>query len=125
MFKSIRWRIAVPNILLILVPLMPNLPLAIAVLMMRFSISQMDVPTRQSYTMAVVDPDERSSASGITGIARTTGSSLSPVVTGPLLANAAWLNFPFFISGVLKIIYDLLLYRSFKAIKPPEETKRA
>jgi MFS family permease len=112
------------NILLILVPLMPNLPLAIAVLLMRFSISQMDVPTRQSYTMAVVAPDERSAAAGITGIARTTGASLSPVVTGPLLANAALLSFPFFISGGLKIIYDLLLYRSFRAMKPPEETQK-
>jgi MFS family permease len=109
------------NILLILVPLMPNLPLAIAMLLVRFSISQMDVPTRQSYTMAVVDPDERSAAAGITGIARTTGASLSPVVTGPLLANAALMNLPFFLSGGLKIVYDLLLYRSFKAIKPPEE----
>jgi MFS family permease len=109
------------NILLILVPLMPNLPLAIAVLLLRFSISQMDVPTRQSYTMAVVAPDERSAAAGITGIARTTGASLSPVFTGPLLANAALMNIPFFLSGGLKIIYDLLLYRSFKAIPPPEE----
>lgn len=109
------------NILLILVPIMPNLPLAIIVLLLRFSISQMDVPTRQSYTMAVVEPDERSAASGITGIARTTGSSLSPVVAGPLLGNAALLSFPFFLSGGLKIIYDLLLYRSFSAIKPPEE----
>jgi MFS family permease len=109
------------NILLILVPLMPNLPLAIVLLLMRFSISQMDVPTRQSYTMAVVAPDERSAAAGITGIARTTGASLSPVFTGPLLANAALMNVPFFLSGGLKIVYDLLLYRSFKAIKPPEE----
>lgn len=109
------------NILLILVPLMPNLPLAIAVLLLRFSISQMDVPTRQSYTMAVVAPDERSAAAGITGIARTTGASLSPVFTGPLLANAALMNVPFFLSGGLKIIYDLMLYRNFKAIKPPEE----
>ena len=109
------------NILLILVPLMPNLPLAIVMLLLRFSISQMDVPTRQSYTMAVVAPDERSAAAGITGIARTTGASLSPVFTGPLLANAALMNVPFFLSGGLKIIYDLLLYRSFKAIKPPEE----
>ncbi len=112
------------NILLILVPLMPNLSLAIAVLLLRFSISQMDVPTRQSYTMAVVTPDERSAAAGITGIARTTGASLSPVVTGPLLANAALLSFPFFISGGLKIIYDLLLYCSFRAIKPPEEARK-
>ncbi len=111
------------NILLILVPLMPNLPLAIAVLLLRFSISQMDVPTRQSYTMAVVAPDERSAAAGITGIARTTGASLSPVFTGPLLANTALMNMPFFLSGGLKIIYDLLLYRSFRAIKPPEETQ--
>jgi MFS family permease len=109
------------NILLILVPFMPNLALAIAVLLMRFSISQMDVPTRQSYTMAVVDPDERSAAAGITGIARTTGSSLSPVIAGPLLANAALMNTPFILSGGLKIVYDLLLYRSFRAIKPPEE----
>ena len=113
------------NILLILVPFMPNLPLAITVLLMRFSISQMDVPTRQSYTMAVVSPDERSAAAGITGVARTTGASIAPVVTGPLLANSALLSFPFVIAGGLKIIYDLLLYRSFKAIKPPEEEKRA
>jgi MFS family permease len=109
------------NILLILVPFMPNLPLAIAVLLVRFSISQMDVPTRQSYTMAVVDPDERSAAAGITGIARTTGSSLSPILAGPLLANTALMSMPFILSGGLKIIYDLLLYRSFRAIKPPEE----
>jgi predicted MFS family arabinose efflux permease len=109
------------NILLILVPLMPNLPLAITMLLLRFSISQMDVPTRQSYTMAVVSPDERSAAAGITGIARTTGASLAPVFTGPLLANAALLSVPFFLSGGLKIVYDLLLYRSFRTIKPPEE----
>jgi MFS family permease len=109
------------NILLILVPFMPNLPLAIMVLLLRFSISQMDVPARQSYTMSVVAPDERSAAAGITGIARTTGASLSPVVTGPLLGNAALINMPFFLSGGIKILYDLLLYRSFKAMKPPEE----
>jgi MFS family permease len=111
------------NILLILVPLMPNLPLAITMLLLRFSISQMDVPTRQSYTMAVVNPDERSAAAGLTGIARTTGASLSPVFAGPLLGQAAFLNLPFLLSGGLKIVYDLLLYRSFRAIKPPEERK--
>jgi hypothetical protein len=100
---------------------MQNLPLAIAVLLLRFSISQMDVPTRQSHTMAVLSPDERSATAGITGIARTTGASLSPVIAGPLLAKAALLSVSFFVSGGLKIIYDLLLYRSFKAIKPPEE----
>ncbi len=109
------------NILLILVPLMPNLPLAIGVLLVRFSISQMDVPTRQSYTMAVVDPDERSAASGVTTIARSVGAAISPALTGLIIANPALLSLPFFIAGVLKIVYDLLLYRSFLAVKPPEE----
>src|SRR5207248_7457261 len=68
------------NVLLILVPLMPTLPLAITVLLLRFSISQMDVPARQSYTAAVVDPDERSAAAGVTGIARTAGAALAPVL---------------------------------------------
>ena len=111
------------NILLILVPIMPTLPLAITMLMLRFSISQMDVPIRQSYTMAVVAPDERSSASGITGIARTIGASVAPTFTGILLANPLLINVPFFISGVLKIIYDLIMYRSFRGIKPPEEAR--
>ncbi len=109
------------NVLLLLVPLMPSLPWAIAVLLLRFSISQMDVPTRQSYTMAVVDHDERSAAAGVTGTARTIGASLAPVLTGPLLANPALLGVPFFLAGGLKIIYDILLYRSFRAIPPPEE----
>ena len=73
------------NVLLILVPLMPNLPLAVALLLVRFSISQMDVPTRQSYVMAVVTPEERSAAAGITGVARTLGASISPLFAGLLL----------------------------------------
>ncbi len=109
------------NILLILVPLMPTLPLAIAVLLMRFSISQMDVPTRQSYTMAVVAPDERSAAAGVTGIARSVGAALSPTLTGVLLAVPSLISVPFFLSGGLKIVYDVLLYRSFRATKAPEE----
>jgi len=109
------------NILLILVPLMPNLSLAVAVLLLRFSISQMDVPTRQSYTMAVVSPDERSAAAGITGVARTTGAAIAPVFAGLLFAKPALINLPFFIAGALKIIYDLLLYRAFVRLQPPEE----
>jgi MFS family permease len=109
------------NVLLMLVPLMPNLPLAILVLLLRFSISQMDVPTRQSYTMAVVAPDERSAASGVTGVARTIGASLSPIFTGLFLSNPTLLGLPFFISGGLKVVYDLALYRSFRSAKPPEE----
>ena len=90
------------------VPFMPNLPLAITLLLVRFSISQMDVPTRQSYTMAVVAPEERSAAAGITGIARTVGSSLSPVIAGSLLSNPAFCGLPFFLAGGLKIIYASL-----------------
>ena len=109
------------NIMLMFVPLMPTLPLAIALLLLRFSISQMDVPTRQSYTMAVVDPDERSAASGVTAIARSVGAAISPSLTGLFLANPALLGLPFLLSGGLKVIYDLLLYREFRALTPPEE----
>jgi MFS family permease len=107
------------NILLILVPLMPSLPLAVACLLLRYSLSQMDVPTRQSYVMAVVDPSERSAAAGVTGIARTTGASLSPALSAPLVANASLAALPFFLAGGLKIVYDLLLYRAFRSA--PEE----
>ena len=109
------------NVLLMLVPLMPTLPLAVALLLLRFSISQMDVPTRQSYTMAVVAPDERSAASGVTAIARSVGAAISPSLTGALIAVPVLLNMPFFLAGGLKIVYDGLLYRSFRALKPPEE----
>jgi MFS family permease len=109
------------NILLMLVPLMPSLPLAILLLLLRFSISQMDVPTRQSYTMAVVEPDERSAASGVTAIARSVGAAISPSLTGVFLSIPALLSAPFFLAGGLKIIYDILLYRSFRRLPPPEE----
>jgi MFS family permease len=109
------------NVLLVLVPLMPTLPLAMAVLFLRFSISQMDVPTRQSYTMAVVEPDERSAAAGVTNIARTVGASLAPLAAGPLYASAALAAVPFFVAGGLKIAYDLALWRAFAALPAPEE----
>jgi MFS family permease len=109
------------NILLILVPLMPNLSLAVLVLLLRFSISQMDVPTRQSYTMAVVPPEERSAAGGLTGVARTTGAAISPLLAGFLFARPSLISAPFFIAGTLKIVYDLMLYRGFATIQPTEE----
>jgi MFS family permease len=112
------------NVLLMLVPAMPTAGWAIGLLLARFSISQMDVPTRQSYTMAVVEPEERSAAAGVTGIARTLGASLAPIFTGPLLANPALMAGPFVIAGAVKIAYDLLLYRSFRSLKPPEESGR-
>ena len=111
------------NILLCMVPLMPDLEWAIAVLLLRFSISQMDVPTRQSYTMAVVAPDERTAASGITGVARSVGASISPVLTGFFLAHPSLISMPFFLAGGLKIIYDLSLYSMFQKVKPPEENQ--
>jgi len=110
------------NVLLMLVPLMPTLSLAVFVLLVRFSISQMDVPTRQSYTMAVVSPEERSAAAGITGVARTTGAAISPLFAGLLFARSSLIDVPFFVAGGLKIIYDLLLYRAFVAVRPPEES---
>jgi MFS family permease len=109
------------NILLILVPLMPNFTLAVLVLLLRFSISQMDVPTRQSYTMAVVPGEERSAAGGFTGVARTTGAAISPLLAGFLFARPSLMSTPFFIAGTLKIVYDLLLYGSFRRLHPPEE----
>ena len=110
------------NILLILVPLMPNLPLAVLLLLLRFSISQMDVPTRQSYTMAVVPAEERSAAGGFNGVARTTGAAISPLLAGFLFARPSLISAPFFIAGTLKILYDLLLYFSFQKLRPPEES---
>jgi MFS family permease len=112
------------NILLILVPLMPTLWLAVLILLARFSISQMDVPTRQSYIMAVVSPQERSAAAGITGVARTIGAAISPLFVGFLFARPALISLPFFIAGTLKIVYDLLLYRAFVAVQPPEEIQQ-
>jgi len=109
------------NVLLILVPLMPNLRLAILVLLLRFSISQMDVPTRQSYTMAIVRPEERSTEAGITGVARTTGAAIAPVFAGMMFARPSLINVPFFVAGGLKIVYDLALYRAFVSVQPPEE----
>jgi MFS family permease len=111
------------NLLLILVPLMPTLPLAIAVLLLRFSISQMDVPARQSYVMAVVTPEERSAAGGVTGVARTIGAAISPLFVGFMFARPALISLPFFIAGTVKIVYDLLLYRSFITAAAPEERK--
>jgi MFS family permease len=110
------------NILLILLPMMPTLHLAVLVLLLRFSISQMDVPTRQSYTMAVVRPEERSATAGITGVARTTGAAMAPLFAGFLFARPSLINTPFFIAGTLKILYDVLLYKEFVAVRPPEET---
>jgi predicted MFS family arabinose efflux permease len=103
------------NVLLILVPLMPTLELAVTVLLLRFTLSQMDVPTRQSYVISVVDPDERSAAAGVTGVARNAGAAISPSLSSVMMANAGLIALPFFLAGGLKIAYDLLLYRDFRS----------
>jgi MFS family permease len=110
------------NLLLILVPLMPTLPLAVAVLLMRFAISQMDVPARQSYTAALVAPDERSAAAGIAGVARTTGAALSPVLAGLVLGSPTLAGALFVVAGALKLLYDCLLYGLFRGVTLPEES---
>jgi len=108
------------NVLLLLVPLMPTAPLAVALFLMRMSISQMDVPTRQSYTMAVVDPDERTATAGLTNVARTASSAFSPLVTGMAFAAGSF-ALPFLLAGTLKIAYDGLVYVTFRGVRPPEE----
>ncbi len=105
------------NVLLILVPLMPTMAGAMTVLLARFAISQMDVPTRQSYTMAVVAPDERAAAGGVTAIARSLGAGAAPAVGAAFLLSGG--GAPFFVAGGLKIAYDLLLYRAFRRIRAP------
>jgi MFS family permease len=104
------------NGLLILIPFMPTLESAVTVLFLRFSISQMDVPARQSYTAALVHPDERSAAAGITGVARTIGAAVSPAVAGVMLSTPGLEGSPFIAAGILKLIYDGLLYLSFRRV---------
>ncbi len=103
------------NLFLILVPLMTDLDWAIGILLLRFSISQMDVPARQAYTMAIVRPDERSAAAGVTAVARSVGASISPMLATILVGTGGWMNMPFFLAGGLKIAYDLILYRAFSS----------
>ena len=108
------------NILLLLVPLMPNLELAVVMLLVRNLLSQLDVPTRQSYTMAVVDAEERAASAGILSVSRNSGAALAPLFTGPILAVPS-LGLPFLLAGGLKIIYDLWIFAVFRKVKPPEE----
>lgn len=110
------------NILILLVPLMPNVESATAVLLLRYSLSQMDVPTRQSYTMAVVDADERAAAAGALSVARNAGAALAPLFTGAILAVPT-LGLPFLLAGGIKIVYDLWIFKVFRHIKPPEEKR--
>jgi len=108
------------NILLLLVPFMPNLGLALATLFARSALSQMDVPTRTSYVMAVVTPAERPAAASVTAVPRSLAASVSPVLSGYLLGLSTF-GWPLVLAGTIKAIYDILVLVSFGDIRPPEE----
>jgi MFS family permease len=103
------------NIFLLLFPFAPNLETAIALLIARFCLSQMDVPARTAYVMGIVSPEERSATAGLTQQAKFLGTMLGPVLTG-MMFTAGWWNVPFVLGGTLKIAYDLALYQSFKSL---------
>jgi MFS family permease len=108
------------SLCLILAAFSPNLAIVLALLLVRSALSQMDVPTRTSYVMAVVTPAERTAAASVTAVPRSLASSISPALSGALLSTS-FAGLPFVICGVLKIVYDLALLFSFRHIKPPEE----
>jgi MFS family permease len=104
------------NLLLAAVAFAPNLPTALGLLLARFALSQMDVPTRQAYVVGLVDPSERTAAAAYTNTARYLARPLAPLVAGGLL-QGAWLGAPFLLAGALKSVYDLALYRLFRGIR--------
>lgn len=108
------------NILLILFAFAPNLEIAIVFYMVRMTLSQMDVPTRQSYIVAVVEENERTASAGITNLSRNIAQAISPSITGYIIGFLS-LSAPFIIGGLLKILYDIVLYINFRKIKPSEE----
>jgi MFS family permease len=108
------------SMLLILAAFSPNLYLTLALLLLRAALSQMDVPTRTSYVMAVVTPDERAAAASVTAVPRSLASAISPGLAGILLGTS-FSALPLVLCGALKIVYDLMLLFSFRHIRPPEE----
>jgi len=108
------------NVFLILAAFMPSAPLAVTFLLLRMALSQMDVPARQSYVMAVVPPEERAAAASITNVPRSLASALSPLLAGALLQRSTF-GWPLVCGGVIKITYDLLLLAQFRNVPPLEE----
>jgi predicted MFS family arabinose efflux permease len=108
------------SVCLVLVPFMPSLGLAIVLLLIRSALSQMDVPTRTSYVMAVVTPAERAAAASVTAVPRSLTAAISPSLAG-LLLSASSFGWPLIIGGLMKITYDLLLLQLFRDVRPPEE----
>lgn len=111
------------NFMLMAIPFMPTFGLAAAVLLARHLISQMDVPTRQSYVNAVVEPGERSAANGVTATARQIGTAAAPLIAAPMMAAPALAALPFVLSGAIKAAYDVALWVQFRRVKPPEERR--
>jgi MFS family permease len=112
------------NVLLILVAFAPTFPIAATLLLVRQALSQMDVPTRQAYTMALVAPEERTAAASVTSLARSVGSATSPVFAGLLLQGPLLiLGLPFILAGTLKAAYDLTLWSIFRHVRLHEETR--
>ena len=109
------------NVFLIMLPLAPNLPIAIALLLARSLLSQMDVPTRTSYVMAVVTPEERPAAASATAVPRSLAAAISPMFAGYLFALSPF-GWPLIIGGTLKVVYDLLLLVQFRRVRPEGET---
>jgi hypothetical protein len=105
---------------LILAAFAPNLHVALGLLLLRAALSQMDVPTRTSYVMAVVTPAERPAAASVTAVPRSLASAISPAISGVLLTTA-FAGLPLVLCGALKIVYDLALLWSFRHVRPPEE----
>jgi MFS family permease len=125
LINTMVWTHLPSSILLMCVPLMPTFAWAAVFLWLRNCISQMDVPTRTSYVNAIVPAQHRSAANGVTTTAKQLGTSLAPLIAAPLIASAAWMSAPFFLCGGSKIIYDLLLWRNFRKVRPPEEHSTA
>jgi predicted MFS family arabinose efflux permease len=111
------------SICLILVPFMPSVGPAVALLLIRSVLAQMDVPTRTSFVMAVVTPGERAAAASFTAVPRSLASAASPALAGLLLATSSF-GWPLVIGGAIKIVYDLLLLATFRSVRPPEERER-
>ena len=111
------------NVFLIAAAFMPTVEWAVALLLLRYAISSMDVPARNSYVMAVVPPHERAAAASFTAVPRSLAAGISPVFAGWMLGVSSF-GWPLVIGGALKIGYDLLLLRLFRTVRPPEEEQR-
>jgi len=110
------------NVCLVAIPFVDDLGLVVGLLLVRSALSQMDVPTRSSYVMAIVEPHERPAAASVTSVPRSLASAASPLVAGWLLTVSPF-GWPLAAAGFVKIAYDLMLLATFRNVKPPEERR--